>query len=91
MRLQEQYESQQVEAYARLDDITLAAHGITPETVASMFFLGRALKAMVATYTTIVWPWRDTCRHGKAKFFGRSLCPHRERGTDTGGWHTRRH
>ena len=30
VRVREEYESQGVEAYAYLDDITIATHGITP-------------------------------------------------------------
>ena len=33
MRVRQEYESQEVEAYAYLDDITIAAHEISPGTV----------------------------------------------------------
>ncbi|CAM9314220.1 unnamed protein product, partial [Laminaria digitata] len=45
MRVREEYESQGVEAYAYLDDITIAAHEITPGTVGVVPFLERELAA----------------------------------------------
>ncbi|CAM9941134.1 unnamed protein product, partial [Laminaria digitata] len=45
MRVREEYESQGVEAYAYLDDITIAAHEITPGTVGVVPFLERELTA----------------------------------------------
>ena len=45
MRVREEYESQGVEACAYLDDITIAAHEISPGTVGVVPFLDRELTA----------------------------------------------
>ena len=45
MRVREEYESQWVETYAYLDDITIAAHEISPGTVGVVPFLERELTA----------------------------------------------
>ena len=72
MRVQEEYESQEVEAYAYLDSITNAADGISPRTVGVVPFLETELTARgvhLSPGKMVPWPRRDTCPRRKRCHF----------------------
>ena len=86
-RVREEYESQGVEAYAYLDDITIAADEISPGMVGVVPFLER-----VDSEGHTRQPGQDGClgpegtrtHAGRDITFGRSGCPHRGRRRDKG-------
>ena len=91
-RLREDYELQGVEAYAYLDDITIAADEISPGTVGVVPFPER-----VDSEGHTPQPGQDGClgpegtraHAGRDITFGMSGFPHRGRRRDKGGWGAR--
>ena len=79
MRVCEAYESQGVEAYAYLDDVTVAADDISPGTVGVVLFLERELTAKIVDSEEQVrwlpWPRRDTCSRRKRYRLWQELVP----------------
>ena len=90
-RVREEYESQGVEAYAYLDDITIAADEIPPGTVGVVPFLERELTARgihLNPGKTVVLAPEGQVPTPENISFGRIGCRHRGRGRDKGGWGT---
>ena len=79
-RVREEYESQGVEAYAYLDDITIVSHEISPGTVGVVPFLERELTArginLNPEKTITLAPKGHVPTPEDLSLFGRSGCPH---------------